>query len=750
MQKVIWTCWFQGRQEAPQLVEKCLQSWEEHNPEWELRCLDASSISKYIDLCTYVDLNRQSITAASLSDILRVLLLHEYGGVWVDATTVCNVPLDDWLPAAANTGFFAFAGSFSDLVLGSWFLAAESGNSLVAKWTARVVRYWHGRERSYDYFWLHRQFGQLCSIDKQAFRAWQAVPRISANDPPHAIQTVGMCEDFDSVRSRIDWTVPVFKLTYRFETKRLTPNSLIARLLNMSESDVPPSIISKREPESAAGPIGLLKVRTENLGDHIQIIAAENLLRRGGLKPSFTVDRDDGLSHPPPEQGETASGIVLNGWFKDNVSEWPPHSAYRPLYFGFHISLYLESSLTSPAALEHYTAHGPVGCRDRHTLSLLRSHGIQAFLSNCPTITFARRLPDPDRQSEVFVVSRDHRILEFLPASIGPYTFVSHYSESNEFTENKHQAAELLKTYRDRARLVITTMLHCALPVIAMGIPVVVFCPPNEGVEHDADLARFSSLSELIRVFRVSEATLVDWQGYSPDVSTLKLKLLERFFAMVERWGDPSPSPIGPIAPSTVLPVPDRLYPVSDDLERLDELARKKSPDRLRWGTSSSYSPDWADRGKVAARFIRDGSRVLEIGTGSGTLRRLIANRCNYTGADLEPVDDNSLVLDVDDEPLPRGSWDTIVLLEVLEYLHHPTEVLGKIANAASQLVISYSCCVDGGSECVSERRSHGWVNSMTEQDIRDALASLGFRMSGRQMFNSTPHLEEIVFEFVK
>jgi hypothetical protein len=750
MQKVIWTCWFQGRREAPPLVEKCLRSWEERNPGWELRCLDARTISKYIDLGSYVDLNRQSITAASLSDILRVLLLHEYGGVWVDATTFCNVPLDDWLPVAADTGFFAFSGSFSDLVLGSWFLAAESGNSLLAKWTARVVQYWHRRERSHDYFWLHRQFGQLCSIDKQAFRAWQAVPRISANDPPHAIQTVGMCEDFESVRSEIDWTVPVFKLTYRFDAKRLTPNSVIARLLNLSEGDEPPPTSSSRESPAAPAPIGLLKVDTENLGDHIQIIAAEGLLRRAGLVPSFTVDRDSGISHPPPVQGELAPGILLNGWFKGNFSEWPPHSAYRPLYLGFHISLYAESELISPAALNHYAAHGPIGCRDRRTLSLLLNHGVQAFLSNCPTITLARRLPDPERQTEVFVVSRDRRILDFLPASIGLYTFVSHYSGSNEFLENKHQATELLKTYRDRAKLVVTTMLHCALPAIAMGIPVVVFYPPNEGLERDADLARFSSLSELIRVFRVSEAILVDWQGYSPDVSTLKLKLLDSFFSMTERWGHFSPSPIGPIAPSKTLPVPDRAYPLCDDLERLDELERTKSPDRLRWGMILSYSPDWADRGKVAAQFIRDGSRVLEIGTGSGTLRRLIANRCNYTGADLEPLDDNSLVLDVDNEPLPRGSWDTIVLLGVLEYLHYPAKALEKIANTASQLVISYCCCVDISEECASERRSRGWVNSMTEQDIGHELARLGFRMSGRQLFKSTPHLEDIVFEFVK
>jgi mannosyltransferase OCH1-like enzyme len=102
MQKIIWACWFQGRDAAPELVRRCLLSWEERNSGWELRCVDSSTVSKYVDFSTYIDLNQQAITAPSLSDILRVLLLHEYGGVWVDATTFCNVPLDEWLAFAAS------------------------------------------------------------------------------------------------------------------------------------------------------------------------------------------------------------------------------------------------------------------------------------------------------------------------------------------------------------------------------------------------------------------------------------------------------------------------------------------------------------------------------------------------------------------------------------------------------------------------------------------------------------------------
>ena len=752
MRKVIWSCWFQKRDQAPELVRKCLQSWEDHNPGWEVRVLDAETVCRYVDLRSHIDLSRQTLIAASLSNIVRILLLHEYGGVWADATTLCNVPLDDWLPLAANTGFFAFARPGEDRLLSSWFLAAEPGNPLVAKWAARTLRFWRGRERASEYHWFHYQFGLLCSIDKEAFRAWQRVPQISAAGPSSVFELA--YEDFDAAKSRIDWTTPLFKLSYSLNPKRLNASCLLGRLLGLSASDatfVPAGTLTPAatlKHRTQARSVCLLEVHTENLGDHIQLIAAENLLRRAGLSPSHSVDRDTASAHSPPSPGEPSPGILLNSEFKGNASEWPPHPGYSALYIGFHVGPSQATNLTSNEALQHYATHGPIGCRDRHTLSLLRSLGVDAFLSHCLSLTFPRRLPDPDSHKDVFVVSRDRRILQYLPHAVAPFTFVSHDCGPGDFAENKRRATELLKTYRDRAKLVVTTLPDCALSVIAMGIPVVVFYPPNEGSIEASDRALFSSLAELVRVFRPEEAALVDWEGYTPDVGALKLKLIDRFFAMAARWGQLPLAPVGPIAPTGVLPYDTcRNYA---EAERLAELERTKSPDRQRWGETSSYLPAWTERAKVAAQFIPDGSRVLEIGTGAGSLRDLIEHRCRYMGADLEPVDKRTLVFDLDNDPMPVGSWDAVVLLGVLEYLYHPAEALQKISNVASQLVVSYCCRVDARPDCINGHREPGWGNSMTEENITEDLAALGFRMSGRRLFSSTAYHEEIVFEFSK
>lgn len=539
MNKIIWTCWLNGEEHAPLLVRKCLESWKSKNPGWDFRCLDAVSITRYIDIVSHIALGQKRITPASLTEILRLLLLHEYGGLWVDATTFCNRPLDEWLPMAAGTGFFAFCQPGGDCPVASWLIAAQPGNELLTKWTRRVIDYWQTRTQADDPQWFQRQFGALCAGDRQAHQAWQNVPRIGA-EAAEAIQRLGMFESFAAMKDRVDWTMPVYDLTDRAAGRIMRPDSLVGHLLELTddEDDAPSRpAVADSEPLIAGQPLAQLKVATENVGDHIQILAAERLCARAGLTVNFRVDRDDEIAHPPPVAAGERPAIVMNGWFKTNPAEWPPHPAYRPIYLGFHMRLFQSPSLVSPEALRHYASHGPIGCRDRYTLSMLRGRGVDAFLSHCLTLSLPRRLSRPEQQTEVFVVSRDRGILKHVPESVGPHTFISHYADTKDFDKNKARAAELLNLYSNRARLIVTTLLHCALPAIALGIPVVVFYPSHDGPGHKSDRERFSSLAEMVRVFNFSEAAAVNWRGYTPDVSLLKLRMTDQFFGLAARWG---------------------------------------------------------------------------------------------------------------------------------------------------------------------------------------------------------------------
>lgn len=562
MTKIIWTCWFQGRKNAPPLVERCLKSWERNNPGWEFRCLDATSIERYVALTRFIDLDRQAITAASLSDILRIMLLHEYGGVWVDATLFCNRPLDEWLPGAMGAGFFAFSSPAPSRLLSSWFLSAEGNNHLISAWIRQVTAYWSGRERAASYFWFHDAFRDIVASDDAAADAWRRTPQVSAN-AAHALQIDGrMYRRTSEVFEEIDWTTPVFKLTYRLPDGGGGAGSLLEHLLARDEHhDRPSKPLERAAPASttpAPSHFTSLKVSTENLGDHIQIIAGLHLLSRLGITPTRYIDRDAELDSAVGLPGdEEPAGILLNGWFKANHAGWPPHPRYVPVISGFHIRLFQCPELVSDASIDFFRRHEPIGCREVYTTNLLRSKGVDAFTSHCLSLSFPKRIECREEQDEIFVVSRDERIKDLLPRSLGRFTFVGHYSGSNDFASNMERAQNVLETYRSRAKLVVTTLLHCALPAMAMGIPVIVFYPLNDAAGHASDRERFSSLETLVRVYHFDEIDRVDWDPQPVDLSAVKIGILETFYRMAARWATAATPKIGPIAASSLCPPPD-------------------------------------------------------------------------------------------------------------------------------------------------------------------------------------------------
>jgi hypothetical protein len=175
-------------------------------------------------------------------------------------------------------------------------------------------------------------------------------------------------------------------------------------------------------------------------------------------------------------------------------------------------------------------------------------------MDDCLTLSLPRRREAEIRGNTTFVVTRDRRLLDILPLSSGDYTCVSHYSDVFDFPTNMARAAALLETYRTQARLIITTLLHCALLAIGMGIPVVIFYPDNESAD-EPDRERFRALDGLITVYFFHEVDRVDWQPRPVDTAAQKLAILDRFIALAGSWPH-SIVPIGPFARASELPPP--------------------------------------------------------------------------------------------------------------------------------------------------------------------------------------------------
>jgi mannosyltransferase OCH1-like enzyme len=100
--KIIHYCWF-GKSKLPKLQVKCIESWKEHCPdyeiiEWNEDNFDISS-NKYV----YEAYNKKKW--AFVSDYVRLYVLYHFGGIYMDTDTEVLKPIDIFL---SNNSFFGF------------------------------------------------------------------------------------------------------------------------------------------------------------------------------------------------------------------------------------------------------------------------------------------------------------------------------------------------------------------------------------------------------------------------------------------------------------------------------------------------------------------------------------------------------------------------------------------------------------------------------------------------------------------
>jgi len=185
MLKTIYFFWYQGIDNAPKVVHICLASWRMHNPEWNLVILDKTNYREWTDL-RYDG----AMTLTLFSDYLRLSLLAKHGGLWVDATCYCNVPLDKWLPGDC----FLFENFNIQYTISTWFIYSEPGHHLITTWlncanNANSVNC-ANNANSLDmdslqnhYFIFHEVFDTLCTENENFRKMWEIIPKINQNDP---------------------------------------------------------------------------------------------------------------------------------------------------------------------------------------------------------------------------------------------------------------------------------------------------------------------------------------------------------------------------------------------------------------------------------------------------------------------------------------------------------------------------------------------------------------------------------------
>jgi len=277
-----------------------------------------------------------------------------------------------------------------------------------------------------------------------------------------------------------------------------------------------------------------------NLGDEIQTLSAMQYLPR--VDTLLERDRLHWYRDSPPVF------VIFNGWFT-RLPSWPPPDCISPLFVAFHAAR--PELLIDKRFVGYFKRHEPIGCRSLATLEAFRAIGVDAYFSGCLTLTLQRQ--PVERTGEIYAVDVEMGLYEKLvperirqmaipmshefPNSASPLLTRVKWNAAylglrgiykwgrgglllrgagDKLNRTRHayrlsQAQALLRKY-SAAKLVITSRLHCALPCLAMGTPVLLLRP-----DIDAD-PRFDGLRDLVRFHSdPNQAIRIDWEHPEPN-----------------------------------------------------------------------------------------------------------------------------------------------------------------------------------------------------------------------------------------
>ena len=243
----VWCCWWQGTEQMPELVRMCNKRLRQLLPddEVELHFLTRGNYKEYVELPDYIiekfQAGKMSITA--LSDVLRVALLAQYGGFWIDAT----VFISDYFPMEFVRSDFYAQRMFDpvkwkrEACKGRWcgfLMGGKAGNIIFCLLRDAFFAWWRIHDSAIDYvildYFLLAGYRRIPEIRKQ-------IESVSDNNPDVFEMYKVLNEPYTpALVEQLTKRTNLHKLTYKMELKPYTEDgtlSLYGFLLNLVEQD---------------------------------------------------------------------------------------------------------------------------------------------------------------------------------------------------------------------------------------------------------------------------------------------------------------------------------------------------------------------------------------------------------------------------------------------------------------------------------------------------------------------------------
>ena len=155
---IIWSVWWQGEENAPEIVKKCFANIRKYCGTHEFKVITKENYRDYIDIPEYISkkVNDGIITFTHFSDILRMGLLYKYGGLWLDATILVTDEIPEEIfeaPYFTVRCVYDIYFSYPSRKRWTGFIqAAQKENKLCGFAYELMLEYWKTHKSLFDYF----------------------------------------------------------------------------------------------------------------------------------------------------------------------------------------------------------------------------------------------------------------------------------------------------------------------------------------------------------------------------------------------------------------------------------------------------------------------------------------------------------------------------------------------------------------------------------------------------------------------
>jgi hypothetical protein len=131
--KKIWTYW--NNDILPDIIKRCIETWRKHNPDFEIVAITPSNLKQYVDM----DLKalKWNDSPSRESDIIRLLVIEKYGGIWSDASIIMTASVNKLLKDDKEFMGYYKETNTTDMnypAIDSWFFGSVPNGGFIKKW----------------------------------------------------------------------------------------------------------------------------------------------------------------------------------------------------------------------------------------------------------------------------------------------------------------------------------------------------------------------------------------------------------------------------------------------------------------------------------------------------------------------------------------------------------------------------------------------------------------------------------------